>query len=136
MAYTFELPYLFLTAQKGLTKTYSLIAPNRSSSYAADVAGRWECKIVSSKDVTYRFLICRTATVPRGSAARKGMWEPSFGSSAFFILSDGMEAQTSVRVLYGDESQANEDPGDRILIPSTPKRPYLKRQGEASTPEK
>ena len=60
MAYTFELPYLFLTGQRGSMRTYSFNAPNRNSAYATEVSGRWECKMVSSKDVTYRFLICRT----------------------------------------------------------------------------
>jgi hypothetical protein len=130
-AYTFDLPYLFLTGQNGETKTYSFIAPNRNSTYAAEVTGRWECKLVAAKDVTYRFLICRTRTVPRGRAARQREWEPSFGSSAFFILSDGMEAQSSVRVLSGNDAQ---EPADKILVPSSPTRPYLKRDTQSKPP--
>lgn len=102
MAYTFELPYMFLTGQQGTTRTYSFNAPDRNSSYATDVSNRWECKLVSSKDVTYRFVICRTAMIPRGSAGKNRKSEPSFGSSAFYILSDGMEARTSAKVLSID----------------------------------
>ncbi len=127
MAYTFELPYLFLTDRHGMTNVYSLVAPNRDSAYATDVTSRWECKAVASKDVTYRFLICRVATVPRGSAARRQSREPSFGGSAFFILSDGTEAQTSVNLSFGDGSHPAETSPDAPKPASSPARPELKR---------
>jgi hypothetical protein len=127
MAYTFELPYLFLRERKGTREIYSFIAPDRNASYAPDVSSRWECKMVSSKDVTYRFLICRTTTVPRRIAARNRKEEPSFGSSAFFILSDGMEAQSSVKVLSGDGTYSNEKPAEATSAPKSPARPVLKR---------
>ena len=126
MAYTFDLPYLFLKSQKASTKTYSLLAPDRNAVYATDVSNRWECKAVSSKDVTYRFLICRTATIPLGAAARNKKWEPSFGSSAFFILSDGMATHTSVKVIVGGGASSSEKPAD--TAPSAPARPVLKRE--------
>jgi hypothetical protein len=125
MAYTFELPYLFLTERTPM-KVYSFNAPDRNAAYATDVASHWECKAVSSKDVTYRFLICRTATVPQGAATRNRKWEPSFGSSAFFVLSDGTEAKTSVNLTFGDEASPSEKPVDSV--PSSPPRPVLKRQ--------
>jgi hypothetical protein len=59
MAYTFVLPYLFLT-ERTPAKIYSLNAPDRDAAYATDVASRWECKTVSSKDVTHCF------NLPRG----------------------------------------------------------------------
>lgn len=127
MAYTFDLPYLFLTDQRGSSKTYSFNAPTRNSTYARDVSCRWECKAVSSKDVTYRFLICRTATIPRGQSSRNQKWEPSFGSSAFFILSDGMETHTSVKVLSGNGTPEDEKPAEETPNPSLPSRPLLKR---------
>lgn len=127
MAYTFDLPYLFLTDQQGSSKTYSFNAPTRNSSYARDVSCRWECKAVSSKDVTYRFLICRTATIPRGQSSRNQRWEPSFGSSAFFILSDGMETHTSVKVLYGDGTEPAKNAEEEPPSPGTISRPVLKR---------
>jgi hypothetical protein len=102
-AYTFELPYLFLDAA-GSRSLYSFIPPDKHAVYAQDVTSRWECKAVSSKDVTYRFLICRVATIPmRRLTSIHQEWDPSFGSSAFFILSDGMEAKSSVKFSFGDE---------------------------------
>jgi hypothetical protein len=127
MAYTFDLPYLFLTGQRGPTNTYSFIAPDRNAAYATDVSSRWECKAATSEDVTYRFLICRTAIVPRGGAARNRQTEPSFGSSAFFILSDGLKAETSVKVLFDGETKPIENPKDASPAPSSPTRPILKR---------
>jgi hypothetical protein len=132
MAYTFELPCLFLTGQRGSMRTYSFRAPNRNSTYATEVSGRWECKLVSSKDVTYRFLICDTRTIPRGSAGRNRKSEPSFGSSAFYILSDGMEAQTSVKVLSGDGTPSSEDSVDPPATPGSPARPSLTRKEKAN----
>jgi hypothetical protein len=106
-AYTFDLPYLFLNPIE-TRGAYSFIPPDRDASYAKGVTSRWECKTVSSKDVTYRFLICRVSTIPQvGSISRNQGWVPSFGSSAFFILSDGMEAKSSVNFTFGDEKQEN-----------------------------
>jgi hypothetical protein len=127
MAYTFELPYLFLTERRGSTNVYSFIAPDRDAAYATDVTSRWECKSVDSKDVTYRFLICRTATIPRRTVTRNQKWEPSFGASAFFILSDGTEAQTSVNLSFGDGIQPNGASPDASQAPTSPARPTLKR---------
>jgi hypothetical protein len=123
MAYTFELPYLFQTSG-GTRKVYSLSAPNKDATYAPDVTSRWECKAVSSKDLTYRFLICRVSTVPRRALRRNETWEPTFGSSAFFILSDGTEAKSSVNMTFGDESteKSQDNP-----VPNAPERPKLKR---------
>lgn len=136
MAYAFELPYLFLI-EKGPKQIYSFIAPHRNSVYANDVTSRWECKTVSSKDVTYRFLICRVETVPQKKLARNERWTPSFGSSAFFILSDGTEAQASVNLTFGDavppssdeavpETAPIEAPPDQAS--PAPKRPILKKR--------
>jgi hypothetical protein len=136
MAYTFELPYLFLTGQRGTMKIYSLMAPDRDSAYATDVTSRWECKSVSSKDVTYRFLICRTATVPRGPVRRNERYVPAFGASAFFILSDGTEAQSSVNLSFGDETHPADKPAATAPPPpdtSVP-RPTLKRPAKPNPP--
>jgi hypothetical protein len=135
MAYTFELPYLFLTSGDSdpSRRIYSYIAPDRHSSYAKDVSARWECKAVASKDVTYRFLICRVAIVPQGKLARNQKVEHTFGSSAFFILSDGTEAQTKVNLSFGDgDKPAEENPADikdKEEPPAIgPPRPVLKRK--------
>jgi hypothetical protein len=127
MAMTFDLPYLFLK-EKAPRKLYSLMAPAGDSAYATNVASRWECKTVSSKDVTYRYLICRVGLVPLGKLPRGEKWEPSFGSSAFFILSDGTEAKTHVNLTFGDEKPAEEKPADTTPAPASPPRPVLKRK--------
>ncbi len=100
--YTFNLPYLFKSGQEGSMNLYSFAAPDRNAAYAREVTSRWECKAVSSSDVTYRFLICRANTVPRSTIRKNERWEPSFGASAYFILSDGTEAQTSVKLSFED----------------------------------
>ena len=126
MAYTFDLPYLFKTPQ-GKRDVYSLAAPDSRASYAPDVSSRWECKAVSSKDVTYRFLICRVSTVPQRALQRNQKWEPVFGSSAYFILSDGTEAKSSVNLTFGDEKPSDEQPADTTPPRSSPARPALTR---------
>jgi hypothetical protein len=125
MAYTFELPYLFLK-NKGPRKLYSFIAPDRDSTYAPDVTSRWECKAVSSKDVTYRFLICRVSTVPL-NMRRNETRKPSFGETAFFVLSDGMEAQSSVHMTFGDGESSDEKSEEAVPESKAPARPVLKR---------
>jgi hypothetical protein len=125
MAYTFDLPYLFL--QRGSQHVYSFMAPDRNAYYADDVAGRWECKIAAAKDVTYRFLICHTMIVPRGPAAKNMRWQASFGSAGFFILSDGMKAQASVNILFGDKPSSSRKPLDSEPSQTYPPRPILKR---------
>lgn len=126
MAYTFNLPYLFLS-EKDSRKIYSFMAPDRNASYASEVTSHWECKAVASSDVTYQFLICRVSTLPQ-HVARNEKWSPSFGSSAYFILSDGTEAQTSVHLTYGDGSQSTDKPADAAPTPAAPQRPTLKRK--------
>jgi hypothetical protein len=127
MAYTFDLPYLFLK-DRAPRKVYSLVAPDRNAAYATEVASRWECKAVSSKDVTYRFLICRVATVLQGKLRKNETSEPTFGSSAFFILSDGTETHTKVNLTFGDQAQPAEKPEEPAPAPANPPRPVLKRE--------
>jgi hypothetical protein len=102
-AYSFDLPYLFLVSQEGNSSIYSLEAPRLADKYAPEVMDHWDCKSVRSDTVTYHFLICRTTTVGRGRAPR-GMTAPppAFGASAFFILSDGREASSSVTLSFND----------------------------------
>jgi hypothetical protein len=126
MAYTFDLPYLF-QENSGPRKLYTFVAPDANSTYATEVKSHWECKAVSSKDVTYRFLICRVATIPQ-RINRNQTWEPSFGSSAFFILSDGIEAQTSVNMTFGNTTGTEGKSEEPETDPSSPARPVLKRK--------
>ena len=127
-AYSFELPYLFLVGQRSSGNVYSLQAPHREDSYATDVTSRWECKAVKSNDVTYRFLICRTATAARNKAVRNQNRDLSFGASAYFILSDGMEAQTSVSLTFGDAGRPVDNSSAIASPVPSPRRPYLTRE--------
>jgi hypothetical protein len=72
----------------------------------------WACKSVIAENVTYQFLICRTTTLPRNTLERNGA-RAAFGASAYFILSDGKEASSSVKLSYDsdDSKQAIEDAG-------------------------
>jgi hypothetical protein len=124
-AYTFELPYLFLVGHRSAGNVYSLIAPNVGDGYAADVTNRWECKAVKSKDVTYRFLICRTAMVGRNASPRSQNRDLPFGASAFFILSDGKEAQTSVNLSYSAEAHPAENPRESAPPTISHERPAV-----------
>jgi hypothetical protein len=126
-AYRFELPYLFVVGRRSSGNVYSLIAPRLEDSYAADVTSRWECKVVKSNDVTYRFLICRTATVARNMAVRNQNRDLGFGASAYFILSDGLEAQTSVKLSFGDPGRKVDDASETASPAPAVKRPYLIR---------
>src|SRR6185295_11172724 len=95
--YAFDLPYLYLLKRGATQSTYSLMPPRFGDKYVTDVTNLWDCKAVKSIDITYRFLICRTSTADRNPPARNQQRTPSgFGSSAYFILSDGTEASASV----------------------------------------
>jgi hypothetical protein len=102
-AYAFDLPFLYLVNRQSTSSTYSLIPPHFGDKYSTEVTNAWECKSVSSIDITYRFLICRTSTVDRTPQQRnQPRGTPSFGSNAYFILSDGSEAQSTVTLSFGD----------------------------------
>ena len=104
-AYTFDLPYLFLISQQDDERLYSLAPPRLvdRDKYATDVIDHWECKSVTAENVTYQFLLCRTSTVPRNASARNQV-RAAFGASAFFILSDGKEASSNVKLTFGDST--------------------------------
>src|SRR5262249_21991216 len=86
---------------------YSLNPPTVAERYAyvKDVIGHWDCKSVTADSLTYHFLICRTTTLPRSIVERSRM-RPAFGASAYFILSDGKEAASSVRLTFDGADNA------------------------------
>ncbi len=131
-ALTFDLPYLFRTGRKGTMDIYSLMAPDRNSAYATDVTNRWECRAVSSKDVTYRFLICRSSTSPLRPARRNENYVSAFGAAAYFVLSDGTEAQSSVNLSFGNETQASDKAPETAPAEPTVPRPTLKRPAKTN----
>jgi len=103
-AYAFDLPYLFRISGADSHPLYALSPPTLSDEYAPEVINRWECKAVTAQDVTYRFLICRTTLLPRGSSLNSRM-KNAYGTSAFSILTDGQEASASVKLTFGEDDR-------------------------------
>ena len=104
-ACVFELPYLFLK-NEGTERLFSFNPPDRKSAYDLNVSSLWECKSVLSKDVTYYFMICRVSTVQRNKGLRSA-GEPEVEDRAFFILSDGVEARTSMKMTLDENADKN-----------------------------
>ena len=102
-AYSFDLPYLFLISHDENGNLYSLAPPRLTERerYATDVLDHWECKSITAENVTYQFLICKTTTLPRAAALRNANRAP-FGASAYFVLSDGQEASSNVKLTFTD----------------------------------
>jgi hypothetical protein len=115
-AYAFDLPYLYAVQDPNTASTvYSLTAEHVSDRYDQQVTNHWECKAVHAPDVTFQFMICRTGTLPKSRALQDRV-RPAYGSSAFFILSDGREASTSVKLSFGGGDDSH--PQTTIDVPS------------------
>jgi hypothetical protein len=118
-AYAFDLPFLYLVSRQSTSSTYSLIPPHFGDKYSTEVTNAWECKTVSSIDITYRFLICRTSTVDRSPQQRnQPRGTPTFGSSAYFILSDGSEAHSTVTLNFGNAESPASAPAETAPEPA------------------
>jgi hypothetical protein len=123
-AYAFDLPYLYAVQDRNTAATvYSLTAEHISDRYDPQVTNHWECKAVHAPDVTFQFMICRTGMLPK-SRALQDRFRPSYGSSAFFILSDGREASTTVKLSFGNGDDSHPQttvdvPSDRGANPAT-----------------
>src|SRR3989442_10509916 len=115
-AYSFDLPYLFLIGEQDRERIYSLDAPRLLDRYryATDVIDHWDCKSVAAENVTYQFLICRTTTLPRDPAVR-AQSHAAFGASAFFILSDGKEASSNVKLSFNDAGNGDQRVEDQSI---------------------
>jgi hypothetical protein len=111
--YRFELPYLYSTRGNSV---FSLLALTKTDRYATTVLNHWDCKSVTGNDVTFQFLICETATLPR-NMPRGSEADQSFGTYAYFILSDGKEASTSMKLSFG--TPGNEDNAPAAPEPDT-----------------
>jgi hypothetical protein len=97
-SYKFQLPFLYLEKKLVGQSIYTLLPPTAASRPAADTAEEFRCKGVTDGDLIYRFLLCRTRLF-----ATKGPpvnW--NMGSFAYYILSDGKEASSSVKLTFGD----------------------------------
>lgn len=117
--YVFELPYLYVNPKRsGRDPVYSLIPQSADERIDPSVTNHWECKSVRASDVTFQFLICQTWVLPRHPDERRQN-RPSFGSSAYHILSDGKEASTSVKLSFGGESDKAEKIEERTPAAAT-----------------
>lgn len=122
-AYTFDLPFLFLIDHHDNQDIYSLDPPRLvgRDRYATEVTDHWDCKSVAAENVTYQFLICRTTTRPRVRGYRTEDAAAPFGASAYFILSDGKEAASSVKLSFGDGTDAQTVADDSATLPEPPR---------------
>ncbi|HZJ00349.1 MAG TPA: hypothetical protein VFD22_06780 [Gemmatimonadaceae bacterium] len=128
--YTFELPYLYVDRKKvSRDPVYSLIPQSVDERVDPSVTNHWECKSVRAADVTFQFLICQTWVLPRDASARRQS-RPTFGSSAYHILSDGKEASTSVKLSFGGGD------GDKAEKVETPPPPQPEVRPSATTAER
>ena len=107
-AYTFELPCVYAERKNGTDDVYTLTPPRTTSKPEPGIAIEFRCKALSDADLTYRFLLCRNRLVDRDTRTQDQRRRRSVGSGAYFILSDGREASSTVKLHFGDETAAAE----------------------------
>ena len=125
--YTFELPYLYVDRKRtGRDPVYSLIPQSADDRVDTSVTNHWECKSVRAADVTFQFLICQTWVLPRDANLRRQS-RPTFGSSAYHVLSDGKEASTSVKLSFGGgDGDKPEDKPEKVEKVESPPQPEVR----------
>jgi len=106
-AYTFQLPYVYSERKNGTDIVYTLTPPRKTSNPEPGLAIEFRCKAISDADLTYRFLLCRNRLVDRGTHNQGQTVQQSLGSAAYYILSDGKEASSSVKLDFGDGADAS-----------------------------
>jgi hypothetical protein len=106
-SYAFDLPYLFYTGVQDGVSVYSLHPPRLETRdrYARAVAAHFDCKAVRSADVTCQFLICRDTLRFSNAPGRL----PRRSDVAYYILSDGKEATSSVKLSLDGANPLDED---------------------------
>jgi hypothetical protein len=93
-AYSFLLPYLYVERKTAFRISYTLTPPLTTSKPEETVAEEFHCKALSDTALTYRFLLCRTQLVAHTSSIR------DLGNSGYYVLSDGKEASSSVKLQF------------------------------------
>jgi hypothetical protein len=109
-AYTFELPYVYAERKNSTGGTYTLIPPLTTSRPERNEAIEFRCKTLSDAELTYRFLLCRTRLVDRDVRTQRQDVKQPLGNAAYYILSDGKEASSSVKLVFGDADTAKPAP--------------------------
>jgi len=104
-SYTFQLPFLYPEGS-GAETTYTLTPPTAGSRPEAGVAAEFRCKAINDADLTYRFLLCRTAFLNLNARTSKERIPNEPGSWAYYIFSDGREASSTVNLTFEDTPPA------------------------------
>lgn len=99
-SYTFQLPFLYAEGKSREETTYTLEPPTSGSRPEAGLADEFRCKAISDTDLTYRFLLCRTALVNLNAVNSKDRMPDSPNGWAYYILSDGREASSTVNLSF------------------------------------
>jgi hypothetical protein len=99
-SYTFQLPFLYAEGASRAETTYTLTPPTAGSKPEAGLTEEFRCKAISDADLTYRFLLCRTALVNLNATNSKQRIPDSPGSWAYYIFSDGREASSTVNLSF------------------------------------
>jgi hypothetical protein len=113
-AYTFQLPYVYSERKNGTDIVYTLTPPRKTSNPEPGIAIEFRCKAISDADLTYRFLLCRSRLVDRDTRKQEQMVKPTRGSAAYYILSDGKEASSTVRLNFGGDADAASNDTDSV----------------------
>lgn len=101
-SYTFQLPYLYAEGATRAETTYTFTPPASGSRVEVGFAAEFRCKAINDDDLTYRFLLCRTAFVNLNAANPKERIPNSPNSWAYYIFSDGREASSTVNLSFKD----------------------------------
>ena len=101
-AYTFELPFVYRDRNDNSSQPlYTLAPPRTASKPEPGLAIEFRCKALSGAELTYRFLLCRTRMMDRNRQGQRQSQNDAPGNSAYYILSDGKEASSSVKLSFG-----------------------------------
>jgi hypothetical protein len=122
-AYTFQLPYVYTERKNGTDVVYTLTAPRTTSKPEPSLAIEFSCKALSGLDLTYRFLLCRSHLVNRGGRVQDDGGRPSLGSAAYFILSDGKEASSTVKLNFGGDAEPERREPETTPVPAAAPAP-------------
>jgi len=116
-AAVFELPYVYVDTNKaGPTPVYTLAPPLTTSKRVPGLAIGFRCKAVSDVDPTYLFMLCQTQMIDHNVPAPRPGARVPLGNAAYYILSDGKEASSSVKLVFGNVDDAI--PGPQPAAPS------------------
>ncbi len=132
-SYIFQLPYLYLEGRDSQGSLYTLMPPDAMSRPEKDVAEEFRCKSLTDPELTYRFLLCRTRVVDRDAQLQRlNKSQQPLGNAAYYILSDGREATSSVKLTFGPEVETKPDRNDtpapnRAGPPPRPALPELQQ---------